>query len=385
MSNGGFKRWMIAALAALLPALPAGAQAGVLAPLEDLLTGPASLLLTPAEREIVAEIRSPAEARRFEQWFWDRRDPLPETAFNEFRALFQERVAWAEREFGTDSARLPGWQTPQGTVYALLGEPDFVDRYDQQAFADGRMLDLMVWTYTTLRQTWRPVRFFFVRTPDGIRMATEPESREATDQPGWLRLAREWTIANPALTTPTAALRTDDAVLTSFTSAGFARGGVFAEISVPVPSLLGAPLRDGVHYTFDVRLETRAGAQRLGIVQMRISTAEMAAFDGRDLRLALWFPTSAPRPGDRLQIIERPSGRDVTIELIANGELAPEYPIGKELAIAELMQGSGVVVAYLPPTAQSPEPVAWLLTAAAPSADTVALPGNVFALRREVP
>ena len=216
-------------------------------------------------------------------------------------------------------------------------------------------------------------------------MATAPDSREANEQQGWLRLARDWAIADTGLAAPTAALRTDGDVMASFATAHFTRGGVFAEISVPVPSLLGAPLRDGVHYTFDVRLDSTAGAQRLGIVQMRISTAEMAEFDGRDLRLALWFPTGTPLVGDRLRIIERPSGREVILELLDTGHLAPEYPIGKELAVAELMQGSGVAVAYLPPTVASPEPVAWLLTAAADHEDAVSLPGNVFALRRENP
>ena len=58
----------------------------------------------------------------FIEAFWERRDPNPTTAENEFRDEHYERVAYAGEFYGRDTGRA-GWRTDRGRFHIVLGPP----------------------------------------------------------------------------------------------------------------------------------------------------------------------------------------------------------------------------------------------------------------------
>ena len=94
------------------------------------------------------------EARRdFIEKFWTALDPTPETAVNERRLEFWNRVEEATHQFH-DSV-FPGWKTDRGKIYVLLGPPD--ERHLRERGE--------VWVYRALPQPGAPpeVRLGFFR------------------------------------------------------------------------------------------------------------------------------------------------------------------------------------------------------------------------------
>ena len=123
---------VLAALAALAPVLAAAAVL-LTAPacgtykLERRL-GPAhadflakvGYIITREERKIFLEL--PAEGRDdFIEEFWKRRDPDPDTALNEYRLEYEQRVERAGQLFHGEGRS--GWQTDRGRIYILFGPP----------------------------------------------------------------------------------------------------------------------------------------------------------------------------------------------------------------------------------------------------------------------
>lgn len=90
--------------------------------------------------EELDSLRTAPPERRAELWerFWERRDPLPATAVNEFREEFFDRIRAATIYF--EEPGTPGWKTDRGEVYIVLGAPDFVRelRYGNQVTARPR-------------------------------------------------------------------------------------------------------------------------------------------------------------------------------------------------------------------------------------------------------
>lgn len=72
-------------------------------------------------------LRTGSTVERRDAWdrFWERRDPLPVTATNEFRDQFFERVRFATQVFREPGSR-GGWSTDRGEVYIVLGPPSYV-------------------------------------------------------------------------------------------------------------------------------------------------------------------------------------------------------------------------------------------------------------------
>src|SRR5262245_57465442 len=76
-------------------------------------------LITPREREAFLGLTNEADRQAFIQRFWQVRDPYPETARNEARERWQERLAEARRR----------WSAPQddrARIFLVNGEPSSV-------------------------------------------------------------------------------------------------------------------------------------------------------------------------------------------------------------------------------------------------------------------
>jgi GWxTD domain-containing protein len=113
-----FRRTLFIALAALV-AVSAFAQ---LSPeVRDWPKSAVSYLLTEEEQNRWKNVKTDADARAFAELFWARRDPTPGTPVNEFRAEFESRVEFADRQFG--EGRKKGSLTDRGKLYIMLGPP----------------------------------------------------------------------------------------------------------------------------------------------------------------------------------------------------------------------------------------------------------------------
>ena len=143
--------------------------------LEAWAEGPVRWLLLPAERRDLAAISTPAEALRFVERFWARRDPDPSTEINPFRERFYRRVEAADLLYVEGGVR--GSLTDRGRALILLGSPTGLRVTSTEALewdpstgsADNvkiRYLPLEIWTYQ-LEDLRRPLREALVAVDEG--------------------------------------------------------------------------------------------------------------------------------------------------------------------------------------------------------------------------
>ena len=78
-------------------------------------------LMMKQEKTDWAAVKTDADAQKFVELFWARRDPTPETPVNELRQQIEPRIAEADKRYGFRDT--PGSLTDQGLVYVLFGEP----------------------------------------------------------------------------------------------------------------------------------------------------------------------------------------------------------------------------------------------------------------------
>jgi GWxTD domain-containing protein len=100
-------------------------------------------IMTPAERESFLALATPADRDEFIGRFWQVRDPVPETAVNEFREEHLERVRKANEKYRESR---PGWMTERGRMYITLGEPQDVQSYPSST----DLYPLEIWYYYSL-------------------------------------------------------------------------------------------------------------------------------------------------------------------------------------------------------------------------------------------
>ncbi|ACF14752.1 hypothetical protein Ctha_2301 [Chloroherpeton thalassium ATCC 35110] len=72
------------------------------------------------------EVGNAVQRRNNFKQYWKKKDPTPETAFNEVMAEYFRRVDYAFFNFYTTNEY--GWRTDRGRIYILYGEPHKVDR-----------------------------------------------------------------------------------------------------------------------------------------------------------------------------------------------------------------------------------------------------------------
>jgi GWxTD domain-containing protein len=107
------------ALALLLAPI---AEAQLSSEFADWDEGPEGFLLTKKEKKEWDKISTDAQAERFIELFWARRNPEPHSSFNSFKAEFESKVRFADENFGYGNQR--GALTDRGRVLVLMGRPD---------------------------------------------------------------------------------------------------------------------------------------------------------------------------------------------------------------------------------------------------------------------
>jgi|GEM_PF-967178 len=110
------------AVAFVFLALAASAFAGLSPKYADWAKGPEQWLMTRDDWRAWKNVKTDEEAQAFIDLFWARRDPTPGTLNNEYRAEFEGRVVYADREYKSKKGKR-GALTEVGRVFVLLGSP----------------------------------------------------------------------------------------------------------------------------------------------------------------------------------------------------------------------------------------------------------------------
>jgi GWxTD domain-containing protein len=84
---------------------------------------PAGFLMTKDEEKAWKSVTTEAQAKAFIELFWAKRNPDPASAFNPFRADFENRVRYADEQYSWEKQR--GALTDRGRVLILMGAPHY--------------------------------------------------------------------------------------------------------------------------------------------------------------------------------------------------------------------------------------------------------------------
>ncbi len=99
------------------------------------------------------ESGSTAEEREKLNAFWEKKDPTPNTEFNELKAEFYQRIDYTYEHF--TSRGTPGFETDRGRIYILYGPPNNIDRvYPSEGAAKE------IWTYDNRRFVFKATSGF---------------------------------------------------------------------------------------------------------------------------------------------------------------------------------------------------------------------------------
>ena len=83
-------------------------------------------IITDEERKAFKSLSNDEEREAFIEAFWQRRNPNPDSAENEFREEHYRRIAYANEHF---AAGKPGWKTDRGRIYIMWGKPDDIESH----------------------------------------------------------------------------------------------------------------------------------------------------------------------------------------------------------------------------------------------------------------
>jgi GWxTD domain-containing protein len=125
-------------------------------------------IITDEEMSAFKKLSNNAERDTFIEQFWQRRDPTPDTAENEYKEEHYRRIAYANEHF---AAGIPGWRTDRGRIYIMYGKPDSTDShpmggpYQRPAEEGGGQTETFpfeVWRYRYLEGIGQEIEIEFV-------------------------------------------------------------------------------------------------------------------------------------------------------------------------------------------------------------------------------
>jgi GWxTD domain-containing protein len=84
-------------------------------------------IIDDRERAAFASLRTDEEREKFIEQFWQRRDPTPGTAANEYKEEHYRRIAYVIERFS--SPTVAGWKSDRGRLYIMNGPPDEIESH----------------------------------------------------------------------------------------------------------------------------------------------------------------------------------------------------------------------------------------------------------------
>ena len=254
----------------------------------DWTDGPEGFLLTKKEKKAWGKIGSDAEAERFIELFWARRNPEPTSPFNAFRAEFEAKVRFADENFGYGAVR--GSLSERGWVLMLMGKPhgrDLRESFQAQDLAlpettggetaAGR---IDVWVYYSDRlpkkfktRGPRVVYFFYEDRQDSNSFVLDRTNRESMTAMGALNRAPEVYLLHPDLTEVPKPVSIVGATQASAAHLAWLDGGEAPfDDDVTVISELG--VTDGVERPLWLHLELPPAAPELDLLVGRVKAED---------------------------------------------------------------------------------------------------------------
>ncbi len=125
-------------------------------------------IITDEELSAFKKLTTNAERDVFIEGFWQRRDPTPDTAENEYKEEHYRRIAYANEHY---AAGMPGWRTDRGRIYIMYGPPTSIDShpmggpYQRSAEEGGGQTSTFpfeVWRYRYLEGIGQEIEIEFV-------------------------------------------------------------------------------------------------------------------------------------------------------------------------------------------------------------------------------
>jgi GWxTD domain-containing protein len=125
-------------------------------------------IITDEELSAFKKLTTNAERDTFIEGFWQRRDPTPDTAENEYKEEHYRRIAYANEHY---AAGMPGWRTDRGRIYIMFGPPTSTDShpmggpYQRSAEEGGGQTSTFpfeVWRYRYLEGIGQEIEIEFV-------------------------------------------------------------------------------------------------------------------------------------------------------------------------------------------------------------------------------
>lgn len=116
-------------------------------------------IIAETEREAFLRLEGEDLRDAFIEAFWERRDPNPTTAENEYREEHYDRIAYANEFYGRDTGRA-GWRTDRGRLHIVLGPP----RTKEDFSHSGALYPAELWFYNdpALREHGVPPFFYLL-------------------------------------------------------------------------------------------------------------------------------------------------------------------------------------------------------------------------------
>ena len=125
-------------------------------------------IITDEELSAWKKLTTNVERDNFIEAFWQRRDPTPDTAENEYKEEHYRRIAYANEHF---AAGVPGWRTDRGRMYIMYGKPDSIDahpmggpylRPSEEGGGETETYPFEVWRYRYLEGIGQEIEIEFV-------------------------------------------------------------------------------------------------------------------------------------------------------------------------------------------------------------------------------
>jgi GWxTD domain-containing protein len=106
-------------------------------------------IITPEERAAFSQLKSDEERDKFEEQFWVRRNPTPNSHENKAKDEHYRRIAFANLHFAKADA--PGWKTDRGRIYIVYGAPDEIESHPAGG-KDGPQKPTEFWRYKLIQE-----------------------------------------------------------------------------------------------------------------------------------------------------------------------------------------------------------------------------------------
>jgi GWxTD domain-containing protein len=132
-------------------------------------------IITDAERFAFLRLQTDDEREKFAEQFWERRNPIPNSAENPYRTEHYRRLAYVNARFGSES-QVPGWKTDRGRIYIRFGPPDELDSHPSPATGT----PFEVWQYRFIEGIGNNVKIEFNDTARNGEYHMTPDPNPGT-------------------------------------------------------------------------------------------------------------------------------------------------------------------------------------------------------------